>query len=227
MKAPNPSMPMEISSHLTLHGSWSWETKNIVTTCKTNGERNHIVYLHSSICGCKGLHKGGYLQPLHIQDRTCVLNLKIDHTITINETSINLYRTVQLCPTITVGGRGAFGLVGFFTCTQETLQTHQIFMWISMLCWHERFPGSGKEISYAFTELIWQTVSLKIQPSHQGQWNCALSCWQWRKIMITTAIFFLLLDFESWGGGKYLGANIDNYEITTRFLLTLTTMLES
>lgn len=86
VKAPNPSVPMEILSYLTLHGSWSWETKNIVTTSKINGGRNHILYLHSSICGCKGLHKGGCLQPLHIQGKTCVLYLKIDHTIKIKET---------------------------------------------------------------------------------------------------------------------------------------------
>lgn len=140
MKAPNPSMPMEISSHLTLHGSWSWETKNIVTTCKTNGERNHIVYLHSSICGCKGLHKGGYLQTLHIQDRTCVLNLKIDHTITINETSINLYCIVQLCPTITVEAGGVrcfwFGWV-FYMYTRNTPNPSDIHVnQHAMLAWN-------------------------------------------------------------------------------------------
>lgn len=85
VKAPNPSVPMEILSHLTLHGSWHWEMKNIVTTSKTNGGRNHILYLHSSICG-KGLRKGGCLQSLHIQGMTCLLNLRMDHTIKINET---------------------------------------------------------------------------------------------------------------------------------------------
>lgn len=55
-------------------------------TCKTSGGKNHILYLYSSVCGCKGLRGGGgYLQPLHTQGRTHVLNLKIDHIIKINE----------------------------------------------------------------------------------------------------------------------------------------------
>jgi len=90
---------MEILSHLTLHGSWNWEPKNIVAMCKTNGGRNHILYLHSSIRHCKGLHKGGCLQPLYIQGKTCVLNLKINYTIKINETH-DLNKPVAHCSTM-------------------------------------------------------------------------------------------------------------------------------
>lgn len=48
-------------------------------------------------------------------------------------------------------------------------------------------------------------------------------CWVSVRVCARTIVcfFFLLLAFEGWERENYLSANTDNYEITTKFLLTL------
>lgn len=142
-RGENPSVPVEILNKLTIHDRWICETKVIILTCKTTGGRNHSLYLHRSICGCKGV---AYK---HCTSKTCALDVNTDHTINAGEAH-DLNKLWAHCPTITV----FMGFwVCFFICTQETLQTHQLLMRIQ----HDELPWKMswlREGNLIFTELM-------------------------------------------------------------------------